>query len=105
MAVFPKEMLQYVRQYAPVVCMPYGRDVTVEQWDFIEDNELYGLMEAEEIDAERLAELAREAWCVYIILPEEKELRGSLGTYDFERFGQVDGYVIYKDATVNLQDI
>lgn len=105
MAVFPKEMLQYVRQYAPVVCMPYGRDVTVEQWDFVEDNELYGLMEAEEIDAKRLAELAREAWCVYIILPEEKELRGSLGTYDFERFGQVDGYVIYKDATVNLQGI
>lgn len=103
MAVFPKEMLQYVRQYSPVVCMPYGRDVTVEQWDFIEDNALYNLMESDEIEAQRLAELAREAWCAYIILPEDKKLQGSLETYDFDKFGQVDGYVIYKDSTVNLE--
>lgn len=102
MAVFPKEMVQYVRQYSPVVCMPYGREVTVERWDLMEDNELYHQMEAEEIDAQRLAELAREAWCAYIILPEDKRMNGSLKTYDFERFSQVDGYVIYKDSTVQL---
>lgn len=105
MAVFPREMLQYVRQYSPVVCMPYGRDVTVEQWEFIEENELYNVMESEEIDAKQLAELAREAWCAYIILPEEKKVNGNLGAYDFEKFGQVDGYVIYKDSTVSLEVI
>lgn len=103
MAVFPREMLQYVRQYSPVVCMPYGRDVTVERWDLTEENELYQVMESEEIDAGQLAELAREAWCVYIILPEDKVVKGNLNSCDFEIFGRVDGYIIYKDSTVSLE--
>ena len=28
MAVFPLELTQYVRQYSPVTCMPYGREMT-----------------------------------------------------------------------------
>ena len=29
MAAFPGELLQYVRQYSNVICMPYGRDIMV----------------------------------------------------------------------------
>lgn len=99
-AVFPKELLQYVRQYSAVVCMPYGREVLVDRWS--QSHELYDLMEQEEINAEKLAAVCREYSVVYIILPEDKKLNGRLEDYEFEWFDKVDGYVIYKDATVDL---
>ncbi len=101
MAVFPEELLQYVRQYSPVVCMPYGREITVDRWNY--SMELYDVMEAEVIDAKRLCKLARERACAYIILPEDKDVDGSLSDYDYEKFGEVESYVIYKDSTVSLE--
>lgn len=103
MAVFPAELLQYVRQYSPVVCMPYGREITVERWNITTENALYDAMEAEQIDAAALAGLAREETCAYIILPEEKPVAGDFGEYSFEVFGKAEGYTIYKDSTVNLE--
>lgn len=103
MAVFPEELLTYVRQYSPVVCMPYGREITVERWNYGVENPLYDAMEAEEIDAELLAKLARENKCAYIILPDDKEMIGDLNDYEFADFGQAEGYLIYKDSTVNLE--
>lgn len=100
MAVFPAEMLQYVRQYSGVVCMPYGREILVEQWNHLDD--LYDIMEAETTDAAELAEMARERECVYIILRQNKSMKGSLMNYDFEVFGEMDGYIIYKDSLVQL---
>lgn len=100
MAVFPGELLQYVRQYSNVVCMPYGRNIIVSKW--IVQNDLYDVMEQETIDAAELADLAREEQCAYIILPESKILVGRLQDQEYEEFGRMHGYVIYKDATVDL---
>ena len=100
MAVFPAELLQYVRQYSGTVCMPYGREILVEQWNHLDD--LYDAMEAEVIDAQLLTEKARECDCVYVILPQDKKITGSFAACSFEKFGQMDGYVIYKDSTVEL---
>lgn len=100
MAVFPGELLQYVRQYSNVVCMPYGRNIVVSKWTV--QNELYDVMEQETIDAAELADLAREEQCAYIILPESKILVGRLQDQEYEEFGRMHGYVIYKDSTVDL---
>lgn len=102
-AVFPAELLQYVRQYSPVVVMPYGREILVERWNSTTGSALYEVMESDKIDAKQLAELVREEWCAYIILPKGKEVTGDLRDYDFEVFGNVDGYVIYKDSMVQLE--
>ena len=102
-AVFPSEILQYVRQYSPLVCMPYGREMLVDKW--AQKKDLFDLMEQEEIDVEKLVELCREVETVYIILPEDKKLIGSLEEQEFELFDQMHGYVIYKDATVDLMEI
>ena len=59
-------------------------------------------MEQETIDAGELATLAREEQCAYIILPETKTLVGKLEDLEYEEFGRMHGYVIYKDATVDL---
>lgn len=100
-AVFPAELIQYVRQYSPVVCMPYGREILVEWWG--NQDALYDLMEAEEIDAGKLANQARERECHYIILAEDKNIDGNLPDYDYEVFAKVQGYVVYKDSTVELE--
>lgn len=100
MAAFPREMLQYVRQYTSFVCMPYGREVLVERWDM--PNDLSQAMEQEVIDLEELVPLARMWQCHYIILREGKEILGETRDFGWEVFGQTDGYVIYRDTGVPL---
>lgn len=97
MAVFPSELLLYVRQYSPVVCMPYGREVFMGY-----NNELRDAMERERIELEELVPLAREKQCHYIVLGEEKEILGTPRDFGWEIFGQTDGYVIYRDTNVPL---
>jgi hypothetical protein len=97
-AVFPLDMVQYVRQYSPVVCMPYGREIIVKSWnEWAVQNPLCDVMEAEEIDASELGKLAREQSCIYIVLPEEKTVYGNLQDAGYELFLQTDGYLVYKD--------
>lgn len=98
MAAFPVEMLQYVRQYAPTVCMPYGREVTVDRW--MSSNFLYEAMEAEVVDAEKVAELAKSYGCHYVILKESKEIDGQMETYDYVLQNTFEGYRIYRDTTM-----
>ncbi|MBR1930488.1 MAG: hypothetical protein IJ833_03300 [Lachnospiraceae bacterium] len=100
-AVFPAELIQYVRQYSPLVCMPYGREILVKRWG--NRDELYDLMEAEEIDAQALANAARARECHYIVLAEEQKIKGALQDQDYELFDAMQGYVVYKDATVTLE--
>lgn len=103
MAVFPAEILQYVRQYSPVVCMPYGREQLVHRW--WQYDELFAIMEADVVDAEALAMKARYREgtpCHYIILSEDKEMKGDLTQYDYEVFARIDGYIVYKDTTIEL---
>lgn len=97
-AVFPLDMVQYVRQYSPVVCMPYGREIIVEKWnDWAVQNPLCDAMEAERINAPELGSLAREQDCIYIVLPEDKEIRGDMRNSGYELFLETDGYRVYKD--------
>lgn len=111
MAVFPTELLQYVRQYSPVVCMPYGRDITVERWNhrgklydgWNKVDELYDAMEAEQVDLACLAPLAKEAGCHYIILPCDKQIVGVVGDYNWVWFGASESYVIFRDMDIPLE--
>ncbi len=98
MAVFPIEMLQYVRQYSPVICMPYGRDIVVTKWKVT--HELFDAMEAPVIDAKAVAELAKADGCHYVILSSEKEIKGTLLDYDYELFDTVGDYLVYYDTTM-----
>lgn len=99
-AVFPAELLQYVRQYSPVTCMPYGREVLVPAWG--PSGLLYDVMEAETVELELLVPLAREEGCHYLILREDKVMKGTPEEYGLEWFGKTDGYLIYRDLQVEL---
>lgn len=97
MAAFPGEFLLYVRQYTPMVYMPYGREVIMGEYD-----EFFLLMESEEIPVEKLAELAKQSGCHYVILPEKTKLIGDMKDYSYEIFDEMHGYIIYRDATMNF---
>lgn len=97
-AAFPAEFLTYVRQYSPVVCMPYGRNAILYSWT----NDLYLELLKSEIDVERVAELAKEMGCHYVIISEDKALNGRMEDYAYRFFGKVGEYVIYMDTTMNF---
>lgn len=95
MAVFPNELIQYVRQYSPTVVMPYGYDILVERWNM--DDELEEEMSKDISDAEVLADMARQRGCHYIILNQNHLMDGSLLDYEYTLFLQTDGYDVYVD--------
>ena len=94
MAVFPAEMISYVRQYSTRIHMPYGRAVLIDRWNL--GHPLYETMEMEQVDVALLAEQAIEYKCDYVILPELKQISGNLEEYHFIIIDQVDGYLIYQ---------
>ena len=96
MAAFPEEFLLYVRQYSPYVCMPYGRE------SFGLYNELQSILEAEEVDVERLSVQAKEYGCHYVILSTEQKLIGDMKAYSYELFDQVGEYLIYRDTSIYI---
>ena len=100
MAVFPVEMIPYVRQYKSCICMPYGRLVLTDDgvWD-----PLYYLMEEKgAVEASVLSKAARDSQCVYMIVSDDKKITGSMEACDYEKYAEVDGYIVYRDATVDL---
>ena len=98
MAAFPMELVPYVRQYSPYVCMPYGREILIERWHF--QNELYDLLNAEVLDVELIVEKAREQNCHYVVFGQGKTINGSFEDYEYELFDVIDGYTIYTDTTL-----
>lgn len=96
MAVFPYELLLYVRQYDPLVRMPYGRDTMI--WEV--QRELLGAMEAPAVDLSVLVPLTREAGCHYIVLRSRGNIVGDPQDYGLEWLMTTDGYVVYIDPAV-----
>lgn len=98
MAAFPSELILYVRQYAPRVCMPYGRDDMGKYY-----NAFYHAMEEEEIDLEVIMPFANEKLCHYLIFRDDKEILGSPQDFGLDFFERIDGYVIYRNSNIPLE--
>lgn len=98
-AVFPGELVQYVRQYNSYIWMPYGREALVERWGF--SYELFDLQQEETLDILAFAPLAHSEGCQYIILPEGRKMLGSLSDYGYELLDEKEGYCIYWDSELD----
>ena len=95
MALFPEELVLYVRQYSPVVCMPYGREI------FMGDmNDLVLVMEKAKIDLDALLPLTRESGCHYIVLRRDKEIVGDRA--DLQLFYETEEYFVFRDTSIQL---
>lgn len=95
MALFPKELVFYVRQYSPLVCMPYGREIYMGEL-----NDLIFVMERAKIDLDALLPLTRESGCHYIVLRRDKEIVGDMA--GLQLFYETEEYFVYRDAAVEL---
>lgn len=104
-AVFPAELLQFVRQYSPTTCMPYGREATVERWvGYNNYEELFEEMEQPyEINLEQLAPLTRDAECHYVVLSKSKAIVGDTASWDWELFFETEDYAVYRDLYIPLE--
>lgn len=100
MAAFPLDLVPYVRQYSAFVCMPYGREMTVDRWNY--HDPLCDALEQDPVDLEVLVPLAREEACHYCILPADRKLTGDPQAFGWTWFAEIDGYVIYRDSAVEL---
>lgn len=96
MAAFPVEMVHFVRQYSAWVRMPYGREVLTGGFSDLE----YALR-FREVDVSEVARLAKESECHYVIFSDEKDLNGRMEDHEYELFGKVGKYLIYRDVTMN----
>lgn len=96
-AVFPEELLLYVRQYSPVVCLPYGRNVFMG-----EHVEMHEVMESDEIDLKQLLNLTREGECHFIVFRQDAEFIDEPAAHNLELFLETDGYIVYRDPVVPL---
>lgn len=100
MAAFPIEMVQYVRQYTPLVCMPYGREVLVADWNRGSEDRINDYMRLQQIPLNELVPLCKEKECHYIILSEDKVLIGDFADYGYELYDTICGYKVYRDTTM-----
>jgi len=103
-AVFPADMVQYVRQYTPFVCLAFGRDVIVDRWNL--SNEMYEIYElgypSGITEASLLAEACRSYEVHYVIWDSDRDMMGSLIDYDFSLVATVDKYDIFVDNKADL---
>ncbi len=96
-AVFPEELIHFVRQYDTDIMMPYGRDIIA--WNYYNAvHEAYAKPEI--INAEELLEATRETKCRYIIMYEERSIDADLEDMGLELIDNVGGYNIYEDPKV-----
>lgn len=104
-AVFPADMVQYVRQYSPYVCLAFGRDVTVERWKLA--NEMYDIYELGlpngTTEASLLADACRRNEVHYVIWDSDREMMGNLVDYGFTMIYNTGKYDVYLDDKAKLR--
>jgi len=94
MAVFPGEMLSFVRQYSTKIHMPYGRAVLIERWGL--GHAIYDTMKEDVLDVKKLSSQAEEYQCDYIILSKSQEKTGNLEEYQYKFIKEIEDYLIYE---------
>lgn len=97
LVVFPPELILYVRQYDPTVCMPYGRDYTSVPSALLREQ-----MEAEVYHLAELAPYVEESHSHFIVLDEKKEILGNPQDYGWNMVNSTLGYSVYRITTEPL---
>ena len=99
---FPSEFLVYVRQYTPLIVMPYGWD-DIKYWgEEGSEHKMREIMNGDVIDANALTYEGRENVVHYIVVSEEKKIVGNMNDGGYEEFARIDGYVIYKSTELDF---
>lgn len=99
MALFPEEMIHYVRQYDATIRMPYGREMLVERWDYY--HPIHDIITKNEVlPMEELLEQTRAVNCQYLVFRQNQQYDRSPSACGLTERAVMDGYVIYEDPVV-----
>ena len=97
-AVFPTDLVYFVRQYDTNIQLLYGREMVEPKWQYAEP--VHTIMNhPTTIDVEELLKLTRERYCTYIVFPniKDKGLTEEPENFGLELIEIVDGYPVYYD--------
>lgn len=95
-AVFPTDLVYFVRQYDTDIQLLYGREMVEPKWQYAEP--VHTVMNHPTmIDMEELLELTRERNCTYIVLPNNKGVSAQPEDFGLELLDTIEGYPIYYD--------
>jgi hypothetical protein len=92
MVLMPYEFQQFVRQYDPGICMPYGREHMMNM--YVGEDLLRDAVMAEEKDPELVGRLATERGCHYIVISSFDDFPET--PWNYEEFMNIDGYKVYR---------
>lgn len=99
LALFPEEMIHYVRQYDATIQMPYGRDMLVERWNYYQP--IHDIIKNNEVlPMEELLEQTRAVNCRYLVFRQDQQMDMTPSECGITEKAVVDGYVIYEDPVV-----
>lgn len=95
-AVFPTDLVYFVRQYDTDIQLLYGREMVEPKWQYAEP--VHTIMNhPTTIDVEELLKLTRERYCTYLVFPNNKELTQDPADFGLELLDTIEGYPIYYD--------
>ncbi|MGN0330897.1 MAG: hypothetical protein ACI4D5_06590 [Kineothrix sp.] len=95
-AVFPTDLVYFVRQYDTDIQLLYGREMVEPKWNYFEP--VHEIMNhPTRIDIEELLRLTRERYCTYIVLPHNKGVSAAPEEFGLELLDTVEGYPVYYD--------
>lgn len=98
-ALFPEEMIHYVRQYDATIKMPYGREMLVERWDYY--HPVHEIIKNNDVlPMEELLLATRQEYCQYLIFREGQQMDQAAETCGLLLRATIDGYWIYEDPVV-----
>lgn len=102
-AVFPEELIYFVRQYSSEVQMPYGREMLEAQWEWNWDTHpIYAIMREDVIDVEALVPLLTEYHVQYLVLNRSIPLEGTPEECGLVKMTTVEAYDVYRNPSVEI---
>lgn len=95
-AVFPTDLVYFVRQYDTDIQLLYGREMVEPKWSYYDP--VHEVMNHPTvIKLEALLELTREKHCTYLVLPHNKKISGNPNELGLELLDTIEGYPVYYD--------
>lgn len=102
-AVFPDELIQYVRQYSSEIQMPYGREMLVPEWGWNWDTHpIYRVMRENPIDLNALPPLLKDYDVQYLVLNRNVPVVGEPAENGLKLIAQIEAYDVYRNEAVEL---
>ena len=96
-ACFPIEMIQYVRQYTPLVCQAYGRDTLLLGAEYDEYSKVGAILNKETVDTGLLTDTLRNSDTPYLVVDKDINLSEPLLDYGYEPVRDYGEYELFLD--------